>query len=55
MLNKSNDEYIKIWDLNLTTRVNKDKYLHIIDLEYQEKIENNIHGRFSFILIEEKF
>lgn len=57
ILNKNNDDYIKLWELDLTTRENKDKYLHLIDLDYQGKIENMvteyIQEMFSFVVIEE--
>lgn len=57
LLNRVNDDYIKLWELDLTTRANKDKYLNIIDIEYQRKIENEvtkyIQEMFSFAVIEE--
>ncbi len=57
ILNKSNDSYLKLWELDLTTRKNKDKYLHMIDLDYQGKIEDvvtkYIQEMFSFVIIEE--
>lgn len=58
LLNKGNDDYINLWELDLTTRANKDKYIHTIDLEYQAEIEDRvskyIQEMFSFVVIEEK-
>jgi hypothetical protein len=57
LLNMKNDDYLKSWELDLTTRGNKDKYLHLIDKEYQSKIEKEvtktIQNHFSFAVIEE--
>lgn len=54
LLNKVDDEYLKLWELDLTTRKNKEKYLHFVDQKYQNKIEQKITGiiqsHFSFIV-----
>ena len=58
LLNRENDDYLKLWELDLTTRANKDKYFPIIDIEYQRMIENRItkyiQEMFSFVVIEVK-
>lgn len=42
ILNKNNDKYLDLWELDLTTRKNKERYLEKIDAEYQNKIEKLI-------------
>ena len=55
LLNKTDDIYLKIWEYDLTSRKNKEKYSHLIDKEYQQKIEENIskyiQDNFSFVVI----
>ena len=55
LLNNSNDDFLKFWEIDLTTRVNKEKYLPMIDLNYQAKIESKvtryIQEMFSFVVI----
>lgn len=55
LLNKKKDKYLDIWELDLTKRVNKDKYISLIDKEYQVKIEKEItkllQDNFYFIVI----
>jgi hypothetical protein len=55
-LNKANDPYLKIWELDFTTREEKDKSGHLIDNEYQQMIEKQINeyiqDNFSFCVIE---
>lgn len=55
ILNKANDEYLPIWELDLTTRENKEKYSNIIDREKQKSIEKEItrilHQNFTFSVI----
>jgi hypothetical protein len=57
LLNRINDDYLNRWELDLTSRENKDKYFHLIDKEYQSKIEKEvsktIQNHFSFAVIEE--
>jgi hypothetical protein len=56
ILKKNNDPYLKFWEIDLTTRKAKDEYLHLIDLDYQKKIEkivsSYIQNNFSFSVIE---
>lgn len=57
ILNKNNDDYLKFWELDLTTSINKGRYLPVIDIDYQSKIEKlvteYIQDMFSFVVIEE--
>jgi hypothetical protein len=57
LLNKNNDDYLKIWEYDTTSRKNKDQYGHLINQEYQSKIEKEvsrtIQHHFSFAVIEE--
>ena len=60
ILNKANDEYLPIWELDLTTKENKEKYSAIIDRDKQKSIENEItkimnqNFTFSVIKVEDK-
>ena len=55
-LNKNNDPYLKIWELALTKRADKEKYQHLIDVEHQkdleQKISQYIQQNFSFSVIQ---
>lgn len=42
LLNMRKDPYLKLWELDLTTRQLKDKYSGLINLEYQKTIEKEI-------------
>lgn len=57
LLNMRKDSYIGGWELDLTTRKNKDKYFNLVDQAYQSKIENEvtkiIQKKFSFAVLEE--
>lgn len=57
LLNMRKDSYIGGWELDLTTRKNKDKYFKLVDQAYQSKIENEvtkiIQKEFSFAVLEE--
>ena len=56
LLNAQNDNFLKHWELDLTTRVNKEKYSEQIDFEKQQSIEKKvseyIHNNFSFVVFE---
>jgi hypothetical protein len=39
LLNKSNDPYLKIWNLDMTTRMSRDRHGHLIDHSKQDDIE----------------
>ena len=42
MLNRDNSAYLGTWNLDPTTRVNKEKYKGVIDKEFESKIEKQI-------------
>lgn len=54
LLNKQKDDYLKIWELDLTTREAKEKFGKLINIEKQKDIENHVTKRlqnnFSFIV-----
>jgi hypothetical protein len=56
ILNKNGDNFLSQWELDLTSREAKDKYLETIDMEKQKKIEKEVTGyiqnNFSFIVLE---
>lgn len=56
LLNRENDSFLKQWELDLTTRANKEKYSNLIDFEKQQNLEKKvseyIHNNFSFVVFE---
>jgi len=52
LLNKENDEYLKIWNIDFTPRSNREVYGHLRDIEKEKKIETEItqmlRNNFSF-------
>ncbi len=58
LLNKKRDSFLSQWEIDLTTRKAKDQYLHLIDYDYQKKIEHEvsqyIKDNFSFVVFEVK-
>lgn len=60
ILSKSNDPYLKLWELDLTTRKSKEEFSNLIDLEKQKQIEKQVtkyiqdNFSFSVISIEDK-
>ncbi len=56
ILNKINDPFLKYWELDLTSKLSRDKYLNLIDLEKQKSIEKEvskyIQNNFSFVVIQ---
>ena len=56
ILNKREDSYLELWDLDLMSRKNREKYENIIDPKYQAKIEKEIteiiQNNFSFTIFE---
>jgi hypothetical protein len=54
LLNKSNDNFLEQWEIDLTSRAAKDKYLNSIDLQKQKEVEREvtkyIQNNFSFIV-----
>lgn len=56
LLQKNDDTYLENWELDLTTRIAKERYAHTIDFDYQQGIEESvsevIQSNFSFAVIE---
>lgn len=56
LLNAQNDNFLKQWELDLTTRANKEKYSEQIDFDKQQSIEKKvseyIHNNFAFAVFE---
>jgi hypothetical protein len=56
LLNKDNDPFLKQWELDLTTKEGKDKYLKNIDMQKQKKVEKNVsqylQENFTFAIFE---
>ena len=56
ILNKKKDLYIKVWELDFTTKESREKYGHLKDIKKQEKIEKDvtkhIQDNFSFVVFE---
>ncbi|WP_349409358.1 hypothetical protein [Pseudalkalibacillus sp. SCS-8] len=56
ILNKQEDPYLKLWELDTTTRKNKERYQKLLDMEYQKEIEKEItriiQNNFSFVVLE---
>jgi len=58
LLSQQADPFLKLWELDLTTRKAKDKYSSLIDFNYQQSIEKQvsqyIQSNFSFTVFEVK-
>ncbi len=56
ILNKSNDPFLKLWEYDLTSKKNREKYLPFIDMSKQNEIEKEvtsyIQSNFSFIVFQ---
>lgn len=56
LLNAQNDNFLEQWELDLTTKANKEKYSTQIDFEKQQSIEKKvseyIRNNFSFVVFE---
>lgn len=52
LLNLRNDPFLEFWDIDLTTKKSRSQYLYLIDMEYQNMIEQEvtcyIQDNFSF-------
>lgn len=55
LLNKSNDPFLSLWELDLTPKEARQKHSQLIDFDKQKKIEkevtNYIQSNFSFVVI----
>ena len=56
LLNQAEDPFLKAWNLDLTSRSNRDRYEDQVDLERQAEVEREvterIRSRFSFAAFE---
>lgn len=56
ILNKRNDPYLKVWQIDFTTRNKKDEFSYLINQKYQSLIESEvtkyIQNNFSFCVFE---
>lgn len=41
-LNKENDPYLSLWELDITSRAEKEKNLKLLDLDFEKKMEKRI-------------
>jgi hypothetical protein len=55
-LNKEKNPYLKFWNLELTSKAEKEKNMHLVDLELEKEIEKRIsvyvQSNFSFAVFE---
>jgi len=55
LLNKEQDPYLRIWELDLTTKKAKQEFGNIVNMEKQQRIEKDVTSRiqdnFSFVVI----
>ena len=56
ILNKQEDPFLKIWEIDLTTREAKDKYSKLVDFDKQKKVEEKVtrhmQDKFSFVVFQ---
>lgn len=56
LLHRDNDPFIEKWELDLTTKQNKDKYVKDVDMQKQKQVERNVtkylQENFTFIVFE---
>ncbi len=57
LLNKEDDDYLKIWEIDFTNREKRDEYGHLRDIQKEKKIESEVtrilRENFSFRFITE--
>ena len=55
-LNQTNDDYLKIWNLDLTSKKNRNAFQHLVNEVFQKQLEQQIseclRANFSFSIIE---
>jgi hypothetical protein len=55
ILNRDNDPYLKLWEIDLTSKQNRDKYGSLIDWHKQNQVEQMvskyIHTNFTFVTL----
>ncbi len=42
LLNKEKDSYLSLWELDTTSKADKEKYLKLLDLDFEKQIEKRI-------------
>ena len=56
LLSQANDPFIRYWEIDLTSRKAREKFAHLVDFDYQQKVETKvshyIQANFSFSVIE---
>ena len=56
ILNKRDDPFLKDWNIDLTSRKTRDKFAHLVDFDYQKRVEKEvtdyIQKNISFAVIE---
>ena len=56
ILNKQQNPYLSTWDIDMSPRKNKEKYSHLVDAEFERKIEKEISAylreNFTFVILE---
>lgn len=55
-LNKNQDPFLNLWNLDLTTRIGRSQSSHLLDEDYEQQIEHQvseyIRNNFSFVVFE---
>lgn len=56
ILNQSHHPYLSTWELDTTSRKNKEAYGHLVDKEFEQEVEKQISSyiqqNFSFVILE---
>ena len=56
ILNKTHHPYLPIWELDTTSKKNKEAYLHLVDKQFEAEMEKQIsayiQANFSFVVLE---
>jgi len=56
LLNKTKDPFLKQWEIDQTTRENKDKFLKSVDMKKQKEVEKEVtkylHDNFTFVVFQ---
>lgn len=58
LLNKAKDDYLKIWEMDFTTKKNREEYGHLRDIQKEKKIESEVTAilrenfSFRFIMVD---
>jgi len=61
LLNKENDGYLRIWEIDFTSRKNRDKYAHLRNIKKEKDIEFEVtkilrqNFSFKFVIMDNEF